>query len=105
MGSDVARIAKRWRFERRTTVSGESIDVIGHEATVAQAVIDIAALLRREQSLKAMVEQMEPPHHDVVRCGSNDCPACEWLAVADDIDWPTWRNDVRLEGADVRGDR
>ena len=45
-------------------------------------------------SLKALVELMSLPTHDPKRCGSNDCKACEWKAIADSIDWPPWREDL-----------
>lgn len=44
--------------------------------------------------LRAMVEQARVPAHNTERCGSNDCPACEWLAFADQLGWPSWRSDA-----------
>lgn len=41
-------------------------------------------------ALKAMVEQAQKPPHDKVRCGSNDCRACEWTSIAKSIGWPSW---------------
>jgi hypothetical protein len=95
MTSERVDIERRWTFERRTLASGEPIDVLGPDATVPQAVTDIAVLLRREGALKAMIEQMPFPQHDAAWCGSNDCRACEWLAIANTIDWPGWRDELR----------
>ena len=43
--------------------------------------------------LKAMLEQVNPPKHDSDRCGSNDCPACEFHAFATNMGWPPWLED------------
>ena len=45
--------------------------------------------------LRAMVEQMVLPDHDQERCGTNDCPRCEWQTIREELGWPPrgWLSD------------
>ncbi len=63
------------------------------------AVEKIRSLQGDVTSLKAMLEQVEPPQHDTDRCGTNDCSACEFRALATDFGWPPWLDEFCPESS------
>lgn len=56
--------------------------------------LDLIRVLQRNTiSLKAMLENVEPPQHNSEWCGSNDCNACQFRAIATELEWPPWLDD------------